>query len=522
MYVHCTSILTSSILRLSKRFGLRVVVGFHVTVAAGQIYTVTDLGAYSDNGGQNLSGPRAVNRVGQLAGINVIGGNYRGLVYGGSWTNLGTLGGTDSYAAGINSSERVVGYSLNASGLDHAFLWTPGGTGGVPGNVQMKDLGTLGGNSSEAYAINQNGQITGYAQNSQNDHAFVYSGGIMTDIGTLLGTALPNSYGYSINDSGHIAGTAYNSKFSSSHTFFYNGITAVDIGSLGQGANGSAINNNDQITGYSTTGGVDHAFRYADGVLTDLGTLGGDWSYGNGINNSNLIVGGSFIDAADSIYHAFSATGNSLTDLNSSVDSSGAGWVLIEARAINDAGQIVGVGSLGGANHGFLLSPLPQITNQPTNVTVACQGNASFSVMATPLPLSYQWYKGNPPNGGAIANATNNILTMTNVTGAQTGPYYVIVRNAGAAVTSSVATLNIIDSAAPIISGSPTNITKVADPGLCSTPVTWTSPTAFDACEGILALTCTPTNGSRFNKGVTVVTCSAADSTGNSNNCTFT
>jgi len=519
---HGTSLIKRVLLH-GKRFALRAIIGFHITVALGQKYSVTDLGAYTDNSGQTLSGPRAINGVGQLAGINVVGGSYRGLVYGGSWTNLGTLGGTDSYAAGINSSERVVGYSLNASGLDHAFLWTPGGTGGVPGNVQMKDLGTLGGNASEAYAINQGGQITGYAQNGQNDRAFIYSGGVMTDIGALGGT-LPNSYGYSINDSGHITGTAYNSNYSVAHAFFYNGTTAVDIGSLGQGANGSAINNNDQITGYSTTGGYDHAIRYARGVLTDLGTLGGHWSYGNGINNSNVIVGGSFTDTADSIYHAFVTAGNLLTDLNTNLNSSGAGWVLVEARAINDAGQIVGVGTLAGVNHGFLLSPqsLLQITRQPTNITVACQGNASFSVTATPLPLSYQWYKGNPPAGTTIPNATNNVLTLTNVTGAQTGPYYVVVGSAAAEDTSSVATLTVIDSAPPVLSGCPANITNVADPGLCSTVVTWTNPTAVDACDGVVSVSCVPTNGSRFSKGVTVVTCSAQDYSGNSNACSFT
>jgi probable HAF family extracellular repeat protein len=489
------------------------------------MYTVTDLGTYADKAGQTLSGPRAINSAGQLAGINVIGGSYRGLVYGGSWTNLGTLGGTDSYAAAINGSARVVGYSLNASGLDHAFLWTPGGTGGVPGNVQMKDLGTLGGNSSEAYEINQAGQITGYAQNGQNDRAFLYSGGVMTDIGSRLGSSLPNSYGYGINDSGHIAGTAYNSSYSLAHAFFYNGTTAVDIGSFGQGANGLAINNNDQITGYSTTSAsVDHAFRYASGVLKDLGTLGGHWSYGNGINNSNVIVGGSFIDSADSIYHAFVTSGNSLTDLNTNVNSSGAGWVLVEARAINDAGQIAGVGTLGAVNHSFLLSPLPlvQITRQPTDIAVACQGNASFSVTATPLPLSYQWYKGNPPAGTTIPNATNNVLTLTNVTGAQTGPYYVVARSAVATVTSSVATLTVIDSAAPVISGCPIDITNATDLGLCSGAVTWTDPTAVDACDGVVPVSCVPTNGARFSKGLTVVTCSAHDGSGNTNTCSFT
>src|SRR3974390_1099435 len=158
-------------LRLARTFSLSALAGFPLPVAFGQMYSVVDLGTYSDTGGQTLSGPRAINRGGQIAGINVIGGSYQAMVYGGSWTNLGTLGGVDSYAAGINNLAQIAGYSSMDSTTTNAFLWTAGGTGGVPGNVQMQNLGTLGGVLSQGYAINQAGQITGYAQNSQNDRA---------------------------------------------------------------------------------------------------------------------------------------------------------------------------------------------------------------------------------------------------------------------------------------------------------------------------------------------------------------
>ncbi len=311
------------------------ILGLSIVIASSQTYSVTDLGPLTELAGQSQSRPNALNAAGMVAAANVVGGEYRALVYAGTWTNLGTLGGANSYAAGINDSGRVVGYSLNGAGLDHAFLWTAGAVDGVPGNIQMKDLGALGGSSSEAYAINQNGPITGFAQTSNNDHAFEYSGRVMTDIGALLSSALPNSYGYAINSSGHIAGTAYNNSYSAAHAFFYDGVNAVDIGSFaGKDANALAINDGDQVAGYATTsGGFDHAFRYSGGVMTDLGSLGGHYSYANGINNSNVIVGGAFTDPADSVYHAFICTANSLADLNTNLDGSGFGWVLVEARA---------------------------------------------------------------------------------------------------------------------------------------------------------------------------------------------
>ena len=53
--------------------------------------------------------------------------------------DLGTLGGTDSYAIAVNESGQVVGVSQAAGGAEHAFSWTAAGG--------MIDLGTLGGGS---------------------------------------------------------------------------------------------------------------------------------------------------------------------------------------------------------------------------------------------------------------------------------------------------------------------------------------------------------------------------------------
>lgn len=341
------------------------------TAVPAATYSVTDLGVLTDLPNRSDSRPNAISNNGKVAAANVIGGTYRALLYDGSWTNLGTLGGNESIGAGVNDSGVAVGSSKLADGSTRGFVWTSGATDGVPGNPQMEALGTLGGAISEAYSINASGQITGYAQTSAADHAFRYNNGTMTDIGELLGSNLPNSYGYGINAAGHVAGTAYKSNFSRRQAFFYDGVTASDIGNLGGGdASALAINNNDQIAGYSTDpGGFYHAFRYAGGVMTDLGTLGGDYSYALAINNSNVIVGGSFIDAGNSVYHAFICETNSMSDLNTQLDSSGTGWTLVEARAINDSGQVVGVGSIGGVYHGFLLRPV--VASPPVPIITA-------------------------------------------------------------------------------------------------------------------------------------------------------
>src|SRR5262249_8583711 len=95
--------------------------------------------------------------------------------------DLGTLGGTFSYAYGLNSLGDVVGYSqIGGTGYNyHAFLYSHG---------TMTDLGTLGGTYSIATGINDLGQVVGYSTVADGSyHAFLYSAGVMSDLGSFGG-----------------------------------------------------------------------------------------------------------------------------------------------------------------------------------------------------------------------------------------------------------------------------------------------------------------------------------------------
>ncbi len=82
--------------------------------------------------------------------------------------DLGTLGGTSSGARAINNRGQVVGY-VSYSGTSAAFLWEDG---------VMKDLVTLGGNFTHAQAINNRGQIVGTSLTASGEsHAVLWTKG---------------------------------------------------------------------------------------------------------------------------------------------------------------------------------------------------------------------------------------------------------------------------------------------------------------------------------------------------------
>ena len=151
--------------------------------------------------------------------------------------------------------------------------------------------------------------------------------------------------------------------------------TITDLGSLGYGVTRAlAINNNGQVTGYSYTGAtvpepgtccancytnhktpcvahLYHAFLWANGVMTDLGTLGGNYSQGLSINLSGQVVGSADTKAgpSDSVLW----TGTKMTDLTTTAL---AGLSSATVAGINDSGQIVGSFGNNPQSHPFLYS----------------------------------------------------------------------------------------------------------------------------------------------------------------------
>jgi probable HAF family extracellular repeat protein len=218
--------------------------------------------------------------------------------------------------------------------------------------IDLGDLGIEAGAYSTSYGINNSGQVVGASSylkgTGGNPHPFLYSNGIMSELG---GLSVFGGYAQSINSSGQVTGLSYTNNVLH-HAFLYSNGVMQDLGTLGGDRSvGNAINTIGQIVGGSSTStGQLHAFMYSNGVMQDLGTLGGTSSTATAINSLGQIVGRSFLPG-NSVAHAFVYSNGVMQDLSSIPGS----WNT--AMGINDSGQIIGYnGTSGGDSRAFLYS----------------------------------------------------------------------------------------------------------------------------------------------------------------------
>ena len=211
--------------------------------------------------------------------------------------------------------------------------------------ITATDLGHLGGNWSEAVAVNEAGIVAGNSRIASGDiHAFVWNNGVMTDLGAQ-GTS---SKAVAINSSGDVVGN--NQTAAGSRGFIWRNGVMTDLGTLG-GATTEVADMNDagEVVGKSTTAsGANHGFRWKDGVMTDLGTLGGTTSYAVDINSVGQIVGTSEI--APYGWRGFLWSNGSLIDLGPfpyPIDIN----LNTFATKINETGTIVGYGNYFPSGH---------------------------------------------------------------------------------------------------------------------------------------------------------------------------
>ncbi|MGA3079648.1 MAG: hypothetical protein ABSG56_38990, partial [Bryobacteraceae bacterium] len=208
--------------------------------------------------------------------------------------DLGTFpGGTVSQGQALNQCGQVVGYARFANFNAHAFLWTERGG--------LEDLGAIPpeSNFSSAQAINSWGDIVGYSiyNNQGTQHAVLWTHGKLIDLGALPGGPLNQATG--INDEGVVVGS------SNSHAALWSQATGiVDLGALpgGNYSQALAINQRADIVGNSDCANYSGCVfvRPRNGEMQALPILPGGYDgSANAINDRGDVAGGTSSSTSD-------------------------------------------------------------------------------------------------------------------------------------------------------------------------------------------------------------------------------
>ena len=340
-------------------------------VGKARHYTVHDLGTL----GGTFSWAYSINNKGSITGFATLPGDTANRAFlwrKGVMTDLGTLGGPNSTAIYvINERDEIAGAAETTApdpfGEDFCgfgtfltcapFLWRSG---------SMTPLATLGGNNGQASSVNNRGLVVGGVENSTPDdcgiHLFqrkpvIWKNGQIEELPVLSGDTLGFAYG--INDHGQSVGTT--NTCTVAHASLWENGTVTDLGNLGGTISvANNINNRGQVFGDSYLPGdlTNHAFLWQkDMGMKDLGTLPEDFSsVAWGIDNKGRVVGTSCDESGNC--RAFLWQNGVMTDLNTLIPADSP-WFLVEADWINARGEIVGLAFniVTGEGHAFLATP---------------------------------------------------------------------------------------------------------------------------------------------------------------------
>jgi probable HAF family extracellular repeat protein len=299
--------------------------------------------------------------------------------------DLGTFGGPNSSLPGSNESLNPSGAVTGAADtsfldpdfaiqnpyfsdpyIERSYIWNDGHRTPLPA--------LRGGRNAGPQWINESASIVGASENGQIDpltgikeiHAVLWDPERrIHDLRTLGGNG---SVAWVINNAGQVAGDSLNDipddlnasgalgglpGATQQHSFLWQNGVMHDLGTLGGTLSGTyAINERGQVVGLSTINSIPNPgtgiptidpFFWDGHKMIDIGSLGGTFGVAGAINNRGQVTGYSN-RAGDDFHHAFLWPGRDgkIVDLGT-LGGSGS-----EAKAINDSGYVTGAARLPG------------------------------------------------------------------------------------------------------------------------------------------------------------------------------
>src|ERR1041385_8527168 len=386
--------------------------------------------------------------------------------------DLGTLGGTESHATGINNLGWVVGYSTTSNNAStNAFLWD--------GSI-MHDLGTLGGAASYAYGINDAGVVVGAYQSGATLRVFRGTMGSLADLGTFAGTS---AIAYGVNAQGDVVGSV--TVGGVDHAFANTSAGFQDLGpgiarkinskcqiagndgfwdasgfhQIGLNSNNHAmgINESGAVVGYYLNGdwytgylwrSTNDFSRYVPGVANPSNS----WPYvsyleiyGDAAVNDFGIIACTFHDIYTGAYNEGGAILSGEYVYIGHRQTIPGEWLVKTATAINNSNLVVGDGIISNQTHAYLATMIPgtsppAITQQPQSLTTNALSWVTLTIgVSGSIPLSIQWQH----EATNIPGATWTSLDIPEFYPTNLGSYSVIVSNPWGTVVSSNAVLSM-------------------------------------------------------------------------------